>query len=132
MRDLQAGTTRLVSVNNLVEDSGNGLSFEPAISADGRFIAFSSRANNLTAAPDTNAGQPFPDSQTDVFVRDLQTETTTLISINQVGSDTGNNGSGSPRISADGRIVAFVSSASDLVAIDTSSGPDLFVRPVHP
>ena len=75
VRDLQSVTTKPASVNQAGTNSGNGLSYDPGISADGRFIAFSSRANNLVAKPDTNAGQPFPDSQTDVFVRDLQTET---------------------------------------------------------
>ena len=52
----------------------------------------------------------------DIFVRDLQSGTTTLVSVNQAGTASGNGFSENPLISADGRFVAFVSEASDLVA----------------
>ncbi len=64
----------------------------------------------------------------DVFVRDLQTGTTRLVSVNRAGTDSGNGFSGgqSPVISADGRFVAFWSLASDLVATDTNGVADVF------
>ena len=68
----------------------------------------------------------------------LKRRTTTLVSVNQAGTDSGNGGSGPPDIflagtpflSANGRIVAFESDASDLVTTDTNGQQDVFVRPV--
>jgi Tol biopolymer transport system component len=135
VRDMQSATTVLASVNRTGTNSGNKVSFlspasaSPAISASGRFVAFSSQAADLVAV-DTNSGAPTLDAQGDVFVRDLQTETTTLVSVNLDGTDSGDNGSGYPAISADGRFVVFGSVASDLVAADTNGIQDLFARPV--
>jgi Tol biopolymer transport system component len=131
VRDLQMGTTALVSVNRFGTGSGNSASFfSPVISADGRFVAFPSLASDLVAN-DTNGTN-------DVFVRDLQMGTTVLVSVNQFGTGSG-NGSSPPTpqpsryvISADGRFVAFQSEASDLVANDTNGTTDVFVRPVAP
>ena len=119
VRDLQLGTTTLVSVNRFGTGSGNGSSFGPVISADGRFVAFGSAASDLVAN-DTNG------ATNDVFVRDLQLGTTTLVSINRFGTGSGNSFSGGPAgpvISADGRFVAIQSAASDLVANDTNGVP---------
>jgi Tol biopolymer transport system component len=135
VRDLQTGTTTLVSVNRTGTNSGNHLSFlmpSPlfsSISTDGRFVAFMSQSSDLVMT-DTNAGFPTLDGQGDVFVRDLQTGTTTLVSVNREGTDSGNVGSEWLSLSADGRFVAFQSSASDLVATDTNGTIDVFVRPV--
>ncbi len=120
VRDLQLGTTTLISVNRFGTASGNGGSGAPVISQDGRFVAFTSSAEDL-AAIDTNfAG--------DVFVRDLQLGTTTLVSINRFGSSSGVAASGGPIISQDGRFVVFTSSAADLAANDTNGASDVFVR----
>ena len=90
VRDLQLGTTTLVSINRFGTGSGNGSSgWLSAISADGRFVAFSSLASDLVAN-DTNGTD-------DVFVRDLQLGTTTLVSINRFGTGSGNNSSFVPR-----------------------------------
>src|SRR6266550_2391417 len=97
---------------------GNGRSFAPAISADGRFVAFSSAASSLVAG-DTNGVD-------DVFVRDRQAGTTTRVSLAPGGAEA-NGGSYSPSISADGRYVAFLSDATNLVAGDTNSVRDVFV-----
>ncbi len=91
----------------------------PAISADGRFVAFHSDATNLVAG-DTNGA-------TDVFVHDLQTGTTERVSVDSAG-DEANAGSDRPSIDADGGFVAFESSASNLVAGDTNDAPDVFVH----
>jgi hypothetical protein len=76
-------TPELVSVNKDGTDSGSSLSQSSSISADGRFVAFQSVADNLVAT-DTN-------DESDVFVRDLQSDTTTLISVNKDGTGSGND-----------------------------------------
>jgi WD40-like Beta Propeller Repeat len=122
VRDFMTGTTKLLSVNSAGTAAGNGSSFTPALSADGRFVAFHSNANDLVAN-DTN-------DTSDVFVRDLNTGTTKLVSINSAGTASGNDDSAYPElsVSADGRFVAFQSNASDLVANDTNGTSDVFVR----
>src|SRR5713101_8096482 len=112
--------TTLVSVNSAGTDSGNSFSGSSVISADGRVVAFASFASDLVAN-DTNG-------TLDVFVRDLKTGTTTLVSINSAGTGSGNIFSDLPVLSADGRAVAFESFASDLVANDTNGKEDVFVR----
>jgi Tol biopolymer transport system component len=98
---------------------GNANSYEPSISADGRYVAFVSRATNLVPG-DTNG-------QTDVFVHDRFTGTTTLVSVDSAGLQ-GNYVSDSSSISADGGFVAFVSGASNLVHADTNENWDVFVH----
>jgi len=125
VRDLVMGTTTLVSVNLTGISSGNGFSFEGEISADGRFVAFSSQAHDLVVASDTNGDLP------DIFARDLQTGATILVSVNRSGTASGNSLSVNYRLSADGRFLKFESAASDLVANDTNGQSDIFVRPVQ-
>ena len=69
-------------------------------------------------ANDTNATR-------DVFVRDLQTGTTSLVSVNHTGTGSGNKSSGLPVFSSNGRFVAFRSAASDLVANDSDGVQDV-------
>jgi Tol biopolymer transport system component len=113
VRDLLSDTTLLVSVDMWGAAPGNGVSCDPAISADGRYVVFTSSATNLVAG-DTN-------NVSDVFVRDLLEETTQLVSIN-VNGVSGNAVSYSPMISADGRAVLFHSQASDLAPDPFFSG----------
>lgn len=90
---------------------GNSFSFSPSISADGRFVAFDSDADNLVSG-DINGFN-------DAFVHDRQTKKTTRVSIDTIGMQA-NDDSFWPIISADGRYVAFQSWASNLVAgVDT-------------
>ncbi len=125
-----SGTTTLVSVNASGTASGNKDSAQsPSISADGRLVAFASDASDLVAGGLDSNGR------TDVFVRDLVSGTTSLISINSSGTASGNSASGasvggSVVMTADGRYVAFVSLATDLVEglVDTNGASDLFVR----
>ncbi len=98
---------------------GNGDSHFPVLSADGRFVAFNSEANNLVSG-DTN-------NVSDIFVHDRETDTTTRISISSVGIE-GNNNSYTSAISADGRFVVFESTASNLVSNDTNGAWDIFVH----
>jgi len=118
VRDLQAGTTERVSVSNNEYQSNAG-SYGPSISADGRYVAFPSDASNLVVS-DTNGRR-------DAFVRDRQAETTVRVSVSSSGAQ-GNLSSGSRAISADGRYVAFLSYASNLVPGDTNGIEDVFVR----
>lgn len=97
---------------------GNGGSFSPDISADGRFIAFTSLASDLVVDDTNNAF--------DVFVYDRLTTQTILVSGTRAGTP-GNNDSTNPVISADGRYIAFVSDADNLVANDTNGQLDVFV-----
>lgn len=143
VRDLQTGTTTLVSVNQAGTDSGNmGASTTSrgvpgTLSADGRFVAFMSFSSDLTAIEDTNfvpggpgPGGSLPQGQ-DVFVRDLQMGTTAMVSVNRSGTNGGNHNSTNPILSADGRFVVFESEASDLVGADSNGARDVFVRPVQ-
>ncbi|MBE0544767.1 MAG: PD40 domain-containing protein [Verrucomicrobia bacterium] len=119
VRDLLAGTNLLVSVAADGHAPGNGLSSDPAISGDGRYVVFGSSAPNLVGN-DTNNAQ-------DVFIRDLQTGTTMLVSVNTEGISPGNQDSHTPTISADGRYVLFLSRATNL-APGTFSNENAFVR----
>jgi Tol biopolymer transport system component len=102
----------------LVTAGGDGPSFDPAISADGRRIAFMSRATNLVAE-DTNG-------VTDVFWRDGDGPIV-RVSVAEDGAQA-NGVSSQPDISGDGRRIVFTSSASNLVPGDTNGRPDVFVR----
>ena len=122
VRDLQARTTSLVSVNNAGTATGSSQSQSPAISADGRVVAFLSYSTDLVTTTDNN-------SDSDVFVRDLQANATSLASTNSAGTAAGNSASGPPIVNADGRYVAFVSFATDLVTTtDNNNNTDVFVR----
>jgi hypothetical protein len=118
VRDSQSGTTERVSVDT-TGLQGNGGSYYPAISSDGRYVAFWSSASTL-AAGDTNG-------VADVFLRDRQSGSTERDSVNSAGAQ-GNDDSYSPSISADGRDVAFYSVATNLVPGDTNGVGDVFVR----
>lgn len=118
VRDRLLGTTERVSV---ATGGGQGdlASWEPSISADGRFVAFMSDATNLVPG-DTNGRQ-------DAFVHDLVTGTTERVSVSSAGAE-GSNNSRQPVLSADGRFVAFWSQADNLVPGDTNVDQDVFVR----
>jgi Tol biopolymer transport system component len=119
VRDLTGGTTARVSVDsNGLQAEGWSYSF--AITDDGRYVLFGSIAANLVSG-DANG-------HADVFVRDLTSGTTTLVSVGSTGIQ-GDGDSGSGAISSDGRYVAFVSTATNLVASDNNgSVADIFVR----
>jgi hypothetical protein len=119
VRDRQAGTTTLVSVNSAGQQADLG-GLDPVLSADGRFVAFFSPATNL--GPGDANGFAF-----DVFVRDRQAGTTERVSVSSAGSQ-GNGPSSRPAISANGRYVTFDSAATDLVAGDINNTNDVFVR----
>ena len=119
---VSASTTGSTGNGASVLDDASGTSQtsdSQVLSADGRFVVFTSSASNLVAG-DTNGA-------TDVFVRDLSTGTTQLVSVGNSGAQ-GDAGSFDASISADGRYVAFASSADNLVSGDTNGVSDVFVR----
>jgi Tol biopolymer transport system component len=177
LRDLAAGSTTLVSVARDGSGPGDEGSYSPSISADGRYVAFSSYSDDLVDG-DTNgtadafvrdrvtgrtvraslsdadrqvAGASMPSSISadgryvgftsqdgtlaegdtneapDAFVRDLLAGTTVRVSLSSNGGQ-GNSSSGDPVLTADGRYVMFSSAASNLVDADTNGHFDVFVR----
>lgn len=119
VKDNLTGSVTLASVNNITGAIGDGPSYNPILSADGRYVAFWSFATNLVPN-DTN-------SNFDSFVKDLQTGAITRVSTRSDGSQ-GNSESDTPVISADGRYVAFYSAASNLVAGDINGALDIFLK----
>ncbi len=117
LRNTGTNTTTRISV---AVDGGepNGASYDPSIRFGGRYVAFTSGASNLVPGDHNDLA--------DVFVRDLQTNTTTRVSVAADGSEV-DGPSGKPSLGADGR-VAFESWATDLVPGDTNQTGDVFVR----
>jgi Tol biopolymer transport system component len=121
VHDRATGTTgRVSTASDGVQ--ANDASYAPAISADGRHVAFWSAASNLVPG-DTNGGN----GGYDVFVHDRAVGTTDRVSVASDGAE-GNISSYTPAISADGRHVAFESYASNLVPADTNELQDAFVH----
>ncbi len=116
VHDMQARTTRRVSLSSAGVQA-NSVSTIPALSSDGQTLAFISFASNLVSG-DTNG-------EWDVFVRDLQTGITERVSVSSSGGQ-GNDESGAPDMSPDGRFISFHSVASNLVAGDTNGFLDAF------
>lgn len=119
VRDLAAGTNGLVSVNLTGTAGVNGRSTPSAISTNNQFVLFESDATNFINDDTNNA--------TDVFMRDLVSNTTTLVSTATNGV-VGNGASWNAVATPDGRYVAFVSAASNLVSNDTNGIADVFLR----
>ncbi|MGQ0551685.1 MAG: TolB family protein [Planctomycetota bacterium] len=118
VRDIVLGTTERVNVSSLGVQA-NAHATRPRISADGRFVVFSSAATTLVPG-DTNGTE-------DVFVRDRALGETVRVSTSSGGAQA-NNFSFLPDISADGRFVSFHSYASNLVTGDTNGFSDVFVH----
>lgn len=101
----------------------NGSSFRPSLSNNGRWVVFESTATNLISAG-TAVGT------THIYLRDTQTNITTLISRDTAGVE-GDDDSTQARISADGRYVVFASNSTNLVAGDTNGQRDIFRHDVQ-
>jgi Tol biopolymer transport system component len=119
LRDRIQGTTERINVSSGGAQGNLNSNDWVAMSADARFVVFSSLANNLVPG-DTNGGW-------DVFVRDRQLGTTERVSVQSSGAQA-QGGSLGADISADGRFVVFRSGASDLVPGDTNIREDIFLR----
>ncbi len=117
VRNMRTGTTRVVSVSSL-GTLGNGVSDDPSISANGRYVVFESRASNLVHGD--KAGKE------NIFVHDRRTGKTEQVDTAPSG-DRRIGGSSAPSISANGRFVSFTSTSSRLVPGDTNRVQDVFV-----
>jgi Tol biopolymer transport system component len=120
VRDLLGGTLTLVSVGSDGNAALGGTSSGALISTNGRVVVFTSTATNLVP----NYTNPFGD----IFLRDLVTGTNTLVSVSVDGVTAGKGASLFPAMSQDGRYVAFVSTATNLVSPPTTSGWNVFWR----
>jgi len=116
VRDLANGLTERMRTDGGAQPDGDGN--DPQISADGRFVAYSSAATNLVDGD----GNGFAD----VFVHDRWTARTRRLSVSTFGAEA-NSGCSAPDITGDGRLVAFASRASTLVDGDTNAVTDVFL-----
>jgi Tol biopolymer transport system component len=120
LHDRRSGSTRRVSVGTGGVQA-DGVSSDGSLSADGRYLAFTSMADNLVPG-DTNG-------QADVFVRDLRRGVTSRVSVSSSGAQAvGGLGGYEPQISAGGHQVVFTSFAPNVVPGDTNNISDVFVR----
>jgi len=117
--DRQSHHVERVSVSS-AGVQGNSSSFEPSISADGRYVLFVSEATNLVPGGNSN-------NITEVFVRDRNTGQTERVSVDSSGREA-NDFSDFAAISPDGRYAAFTTAASNLVPGDTNGVWDVFVK----
>ena len=118
---------RLLRTISRISKSSGGVqgkynSIAPSISADGRYVAFQSYADNLVLGDNNFIS--------DIFIHDNLLNLTNRVSINSLGQQAieSSLGSTAPSISADGRFIAFVSDATNLVAGDTNNVKDIFVH----
>jgi uncharacterized repeat protein (TIGR01451 family) len=119
-RDTVSGVTKLVSVSSNGVNAGNFSAWPAAISRDGRYVFFTSQAADLVPGDNNN--------DYDAFVRDMVTDTTTLISVNLSGTGPGHDYSEAEGMSADGRYFVFTSYASNLVAGPYTGDQHIYIR----
>ena len=131
VRDLETNETKIVSIATEAISGwsyGSGDSTSPSISADGKYVAFVSKARLVEADKGYNR---------DIYVHDLQTGITTRENLTFDGSELSRNLFGSstypsdinnPSISGNGRYISFGSNADNIVADDTNNATDIFVR----
>jgi hypothetical protein len=119
VRDLVNQTNVLVSVDTNGLGNANGFSYQPVISGDGQHVVFTSAANNL-AAGDTN-GWP------DVFIRNIQTGVTTLVSENTNNTGSMRFGASTPAVSYDGRYVLYFSTTDGIILRDCNVGTNYWL-----
>ncbi len=119
-RDTVSGVTRLVSIATDGVTAGDDNSRPAAISRDGRYVLFTSYANDLVSGDDN--------SNRDAFLRDMITGTTTLVSVNLAATGPGDDLSVAQAMSADGRYLTFYSYATDLTAGPVLGYQEVYVR----
>jgi Tol biopolymer transport system component len=121
LRDVQTGTTERVSVADNEAEANLG-GYGGIVSADGRYVAFSSDSDNLLSTPDTN-------SATDVFLRDRQAGTTIRVSVRSGGGEA-DGASTLSSMTRDAKQIVFASDADDLIGLnaDQNFSTDVFVR----
>lgn len=119
VRDLNTGVTTMVSTIATGSDSGNNSSYGYGFTTDGALL-FTGTATDL-GFTDNNGG-------TDVFLRDLASDTTSLVSANAAGTGTGSQASYVGDLSPDGTKVSITTKAGDLGAPDTNGVEDVYVH----
>lgn len=122
LHDRETNTTRLISVS-YTGTRANGGSFDPTISANGRYVSFNTIADNLFSNDTNGVG--------DAVVVDRITRLVQPVAVSYDGSDV-NADSGTPQFSEDGLSVTFFSDATNLVMSDTNDFRDIFWRDFHP
>ena len=120
IKDLETGAITRISTDSSGAQAVGGNTYNVRFSSDGQFVVFESGATNLVAG-DTN-------NRTDIFVKNLATGAVTRVSTNASGGQVMIGNSNSPSLSPDDRFVAFYSTASTLVAGDTNTSADIFVK----
>lgn len=122
LRDQITGETTLISINSHGTQS-NGWSIQPRISANARYVTYTSLANNLPskyALPDTNG-------LADIYLHDRNQRTTERISLSTEGKEI-HGWSDEPAISGDGRYIVYASTASDILRNDSNQSKDIFLH----
>jgi Tol biopolymer transport system component len=124
VRDRQTDETTLVSRASGTEgEKASGSSFDPEISADGRFVVFGSHAPNLV---------PGVSVRPQIYVRDLMTDLTVLVSRGDGADGTpGDGGSDQPSISADGTRIAFTTDADNFDSVAADDNSDVYIRDIQ-
>jgi Tol biopolymer transport system component len=124
--DVRAGTMQRVSLDSAGAQPATGASFSPRVSGDGRWTTFASDAD---LGPTTGARRPRSGGShtRQVYVRDLVERLTTPVSAGS-GAATPDGDSWGPAIGRDGRFVAFVSEAANLIGGDRNRAADVFLR----
>ncbi len=120
VRDMVLGVTTRVSIGTDGTE-GDFIAEKSDISNDGRFVVFQTKS--VLVPEDTNG-------KIDIYVRDMWLNTTSLISLSSTGEQ-GDQDSTKPRMTGDGRFIAFLSKASNLVSDDNNGKQDLFVHDRH-
>ena len=120
VHDRDTGITTRVSVDSFGAEAADGVSGGPAISGNGRYVAFNSLATNLVLN-DTNNSK-------DVFVHDRDTGTTIRVSVDSFGAEAIGGDSENPAINFNGQFVSFDSAATNLVLNDNNALKDVFVH----
>ena len=110
--------TQIISKNGATES--NGHSIRASISATGRYVVFKSEADNLVSGDSNN--------KTDVFIKDLITDSIERVSVASDGSEANGAVNMSVTVSADGRYVAFRSTSTSLSSVDLNGKPNIFLR----
>ena len=123
VRDLAAGGTRLVSINAAGTGSTVDGAINPVMSRNGRWVAFESTSGQLGPPKPFIIPIPF-----ELYVRDLWSNVTVMASVNTNGTGGGSTSSRSPTITPDGRFVAFVSRANNLVPGAGNSQEEIYIR----
>ncbi len=124
VRNTTTGATTLVSVTPDGKSSGNGASFDPVISPNGQYVAFVSYATNLTGVTAQATNPALGQGMGNLYVRDLQTNTTTLLDQTPAGMEADGWSTGQFVFSPDSKSLAWIDTSDDLTTakVDPNSG----------